>query len=144
MSGIGMNCRLPIGYQATVGGITLRSNGRVDAAEGTIPKGGLETIQDERIEAFIATPSLESLGSDVWGSLRYNPSRHTTIAGCVDMESTEVGKPRQYVELDPEAQTVTLVTIGGRHEGFFNHMIGASFDSTGAIDPKTITEWVNL
>lgn len=135
--------RLPFGSTRFVAGINLKANGKVDKEESAVPRGGLSSITDPRVEAFISGSSLDSLGKEWRGPLipsSFGDSK--AVANC-DGWSPDEEKSSQFLIIDKKAHTVTIKSQDVRSKGFFNHFIQASYDNTNTINPKTIVEWVS-
>lgn len=133
---------LPIGNKGKVGKTTINSNGRVDRKEGTVPKNGLSSIQDPRVESFISSRTLESLGENWAGDLEPDYDTRRITAACNAWYKTDDSSSSQFLILDRKGHKITLQTQDSRNEGFFNHWVQASFNNQGEINPKTIVEWV--
>ena len=138
-----MEFSLPIGNKAKIGKMTLNSNGRVDRKEGIVPKNGLASIADPRVESFISSRSLDSLGENWRGDLRPDFDTREITAGCNAWYKTDNTTSSQFLILDRKGHKITLQTQDIKNEGFFNHWIQASFGNQGQIKPETITEWVS-
>lgn len=138
-----MDFRLPIGNKVKVGNITLNGNGRVDRKEGTVPQNGLASIEDPRVESFISSRGLESLGENWRGDLKPDYDTREITAACNGWPRTDDTSSGQFLILDRKGHKITLQTQDIHNSGFFNHWIQASFDNQGQINPKTITEWVS-
>ncbi|MBS2038485.1 hypothetical protein JST97_26130 [bacterium] len=138
-----MQFRLPIGNRAIVGDLTLRSNGKVDRAEGKVPPHGIKRMDDPRLEEFVRTRDTAALGQGWkgYGEPEYGTGR--IIAGANAIPMTDDSYSGQFLILDPRAHTLTLQTQGLQQE-CFNHWISAKYDvQSGAIKADTIHEWVS-
>lgn len=135
--------RLPIGNEAKANGLTLKSNGKVDRAEGNVPRQGIKDIQDPRVESFIRSQSSEDLGK-AWRGRQPDEETGEVVASISgNFAESEPSIASQFLIVDPAAHKVTVQTQDVKGP-FFNHWIQASYDpSSGEVNPKTIMEWVS-
>ena len=134
--------RLPIGNRALVGHLNLKSNGRVDRKEGSVPQNGVANIQDSRVEKFIQSRSFESMGANWKGYSKPDFETGEITAGCNAIPMTDKTASGQFLILDPRGRKITLQTQGLQQE-HFNHWIQARYDRAGQIKPDSIVEWVS-
>ena len=138
-----MEFRLPLGNRARVGNMTLRSNGKVDRAEGKVAPQGIKSMDDPRLEEFVRTRDASALGEGWKGYSEPEYETGRIIAGGNAIPMTDRSYSGQFLILDPRAHTVTLQTQGIEQE-HFNHWISAKFDAhSRAVKPETIHEWVS-
>jgi len=141
-----MDFRLPLGNRAKVGKMTLRSNGRVDRAEGKPPAHGIKSMSDPRLEEFVKTRDFSVLGEGWKGYLdRVNWGESGTgrlVAGANAMPRTDDSVSAQFLILDPRARTLTLQTQGLQQE-HFNHWIQVRIDGRQGIKADSVEEWVS-
>lgn len=134
---------LPLGNRAIVGNMTLRSNGKVDRAEGKVGPQGIKSMEDPRLEEFVRTRDASVLGEGWKGYSRPEYETGRIIAGGNAIPMTDKSYSGQFLILDPRARTVTLQTQGIEQE-HFNHWISAKYDvQSRAVKHDTIQEWVS-
>ena len=138
-----MEFRLPLGNRAVVGNMTLRSNGKVDRAEGKVAPNGIKSMDDPRLEEFVRTRDASVLGEGWKGYSQPEYETGRIIAGGNAIPMTDKSFSGQFLIIDPRAHTVTLQTQGIEQE-HFNHWISAKFDVRSRdVKHETIHEWVS-
>lgn len=135
--------RIPIGNEARVEDLTLKSNGKVDPAEGRVLRQGIRDIQDSRVESFVRSQSADDLGK-AWKGRQPDEETGEVVASISgNFAKSEPHIASQILIVDPAAHQVTVQTQDVKG-AFFNHWIQASYDPcSGQVNPRTITEWVS-